>query len=300
MKLEPMFQVPRGNRSFMCRSTRLVCGLFVLTLLLTSCSLFDRGAEVADTEPTVAEVPPTASPTRIPPTSTPPRPPATATATKVPPTASPTQAPPTPTVVAKWIIGETGGDGVYIRRTPDMDDRIKAWPDGTEMVGAGPDVTEEDRVWRNVQDPDGNVGFVPAEYLLAAETPETTPTATTTPDAEPDEPTPAPDTPEVAYVVGNTGGSGVYIRRTLDAADRIKAWPDGTEMVVVGPDVTEDDVVWKNVRDPDGNEGFVPADYLVLSAAETTDAAEPGATSEVPTTTSTQGSPSRPPKDDSY
>ena len=70
-------------------------------------------------------------------------------------------------------------------------------------------------------------------------------------------------------------------------------------MVVVGPDVTEDNVVWKNVRDPDGNVGFVPAEFLVLAEAETTEAAatEPP---EDSTGTAAPATPGRPPKDDSY
>ncbi len=77
----------------------------------------------------------------------------------------------------------------------------------------------------------------------------------------------ASETQERTYVIGNTGGDGVYIRRTTDMADRIKAWPDGTEMVVIGPDVTAEGILWRNVRDPDGNEGFVPARYLSAAAA---------------------------------
>ena len=228
---------------------------------------------MAESPPTATQSPATYTPR--PPTATPTIPPATATATEAPATVTPTQAPPTPTVAAKWIVGDTGGDGVFIRRTADMDDKIKAWPDGTEMVVIGPDVTAEGRLWRNVEDPDGNAGFVPADYLLVPAGTDTPTADTATPAADPDESTPAPDTPEVTYVVGNTGDSGVYIRTTLDPADRVKAWPEGAEMVVVGPDVTEDGVVWKNVRDPDGNVGFVPADFLVLSEAETT---EPAAT----------------------
>lgn len=284
----------------MGRSTALALGLCLIALVLVNCNPFDQGEQVAESPPTATQAPPTVTPTEIPPTPT--SPPATPTATEVPPTATPTQPPPTPTVAATWIVGNTGGDGVFIRRTPDMDDKIKAWPDGTEMVVVGSDVTEDDRIWRNVQDPDGNVGYVPADYLVVPEGTDTPAADTATPSADPDEQTPAPDAPEVTYVVGNTGGSGVYIRRTLDPADRIKAWPDGTEMVVVGQDVTEDDVVWKNVRDPDGNEGFVPAEFLVLSEAETTEAAEPISTpqSEGPSGNATPDASSRPPKDDSY
>ncbi len=65
------------------------------------------------------------------------------------------------------------------------------------------------------------------------------------------------------YVIGLTEGAGAHIRRSAGADESLKAWPEGTEMIVVGPDVTR---LWRNVRDPDGNIGFVPAEYLVLPA----------------------------------
>ena len=285
----------------MSRFIKLAGGLFLFTLVLASCGFFGQGeqAQVAESTPnapvpTATQAPPTVTHTAIPLNPTVASSPTTATATEIPPTATPTEVPPTRTVTANWTVGNTGGEGVYIRRTADMDDRIKAWPDGTEMVVVGPDVTAEDILWKNVRDPDGNAGFVPAEYLIAPQAPETTPTATTTPSADSAEPTPVPETPEVTYVVGNTDGSGVYIRLTIDAADRIKAWPDGTEMVVVGPDVTAEDILWKNVRDPDGNAGFVPAEFLVLPERESTEANETAA----PATGDAPATPSRPLKDD--
>ena len=47
-----------------------------------------------------------------------------------------------------------------------MEDRIKAWPDETEMLVIGPDVVSQGRIWKRVEDPDGNVGYLPAEYAL--------------------------------------------------------------------------------------------------------------------------------------
>ncbi|MBI4504541.1 MAG: hypothetical protein HY691_03315 [Chloroflexi bacterium] len=86
-----------------------------------------------------------------------------------------------------------------------------------------------------------------------------TPTPAPTPDPDP-EPTPGP--PEV-LAVGNTGGDGVYLRRTPRLSDRLRAWPDRTPMVVVGEDVEAEGRLWKRVRDPVGNVGWVPAPYLV-------------------------------------
>jgi Bacterial SH3 domain len=61
--------------------------------------------------------------------------------------------------------------------------------------------------------------------------------------------------------VGNTDGEGVYVRNTPVMADRNKAYPDGTELTIIGDDVDGDGQHWKHVRTPDGLEGYVPAMY---------------------------------------
>lgn len=63
--------------------------------------------------------------------------------------------------------------------------------------------------------------------------------------------------------VGNTGGDGVYIRSPVQPERKIKAWPDGTAMTMVGADQTVGARTWANVRDPAGNQGWVPAEYLL-------------------------------------
>lgn len=62
--------------------------------------------------------------------------------------------------------------------------------------------------------------------------------------------------------VANTDGVGVYIRRTPTLGDRIKAYPDRTELRVIGPDVNAENVLWVHVSADDGVEGYVPAQYL--------------------------------------
>ena len=108
----------------------------------------------------------------------------TPTATKQPITPTVTVTATAVEVTAVYVVGNTDGDGVYIRRTPDVADGIKAWPDGTVMEIIGPDVPAQERLWKQVVDPDGTVGFIPVEYLLtlqeavatgAAELPEATP-----------------------------------------------------------------------------------------------------------------------------
>lgn len=90
-------------------------------------------------------------------------------------------------------------------------------------------------------------------------------------------PTPGPET----LLVGKTGGDGVYIRSSIKPEKKIKVWPDGTTMAVVGNDQTVDSRTWKNVRDPAGNVGWVPAQYLVptpTAAKASTPSARPTAT----------------------
>ena len=55
---------------------------------------------------------------------------------------------------------------MYILRTRDMDAKIKAWPDGTAMIEVSCATEVGNRLWRHVIDPDGNEGYVPAEYLV--------------------------------------------------------------------------------------------------------------------------------------
>ena len=111
------------------------------------------------------------------------------------------------------------------------------------------------------------------------------PTLTTEPSSAPLTPnTPAPElaaTPEEfgdVYLVGNTDGDGVYIRRTYHMEDKIKAWSDGTAMVEISGWLQVGDRLWRHVVDPDGNEGYVPAKYLVPQTTdEPTHVVEPSA-----------------------
>jgi len=101
--------------------------------------------------PATPAVPPTATP--------PPRP----TSTPTPPPATATPVPDTPAVM---LVGNTDGLGVYIRRTPRADDKIRAWQDGTRMEIIGPAVDSEGRKWRKVRAPDGVEGYIPIEFLV--------------------------------------------------------------------------------------------------------------------------------------
>ena len=61
-------------------------------------------------------------------------------------------------------VGNTDGEGVYIRNTPVMDDKNQAYPDGTALTIIGDDVEGDGQHWKHVKAPDGTEGFVPSMY----------------------------------------------------------------------------------------------------------------------------------------
>jgi hypothetical protein len=86
-----------------------------------------------------------------------PQPTATAEAT--------TAASPSATV---WV-GNTDGEGVYLRKTPSMADRLQAYADGTPLTVIGEDVDGDGQHWHHVRAPDGTEGYVPAMYTVDTE-----------------------------------------------------------------------------------------------------------------------------------
>ena len=81
-----------------------------------------------------------------------------------------TSAPP-PGVV---FVANTGGEGVFVRWTPSLDDRVKAYPDGARLEVIGPETAAEGTTWLYVRAADGLVGWVPKQYT-AVEPPTPTP-----------------------------------------------------------------------------------------------------------------------------
>jgi len=124
---------------------------------------------------------------------------------------------------------------------------------------------------RSVFEPTAPLAAAPAT-LLAVSRP--TPTATARPAAPtpivaapaatpPGAPaTPTPSAGALSFRVANTGGDGVFLRRTPSLADRLVAWPDGTRLQSLGEAASGDGVDWQKVRDPRGNVGYVPSRYL--------------------------------------
>ena len=129
-------------------------------------------------------------------------------------------------------IGNTGGIGVFLRRTPQAADRLKAYPDNTRLVVIGPDVGAEGRPWRHVRAPDGVEGYVPAQYTSGQPVPTVTPAPT--PLAPPATPTPAqptaaPTTYRDATVTNVVNGELVEV-----------SLPDGpTRVQLIGIDAPE-------------------------------------------------------------
>jgi hypothetical protein len=68
----------------------------------------------------------------------------------------------------RFIVANTGGEGVYLRRTPKLADRDTAYPDNTQLVAIGDDVNGEGLLWRHVRTPDGKSGYIPAQYTTEA------------------------------------------------------------------------------------------------------------------------------------
>jgi hypothetical protein len=136
-----------------------LCGFVVLggaVLVLSACG----GGSAA---------PPTAAPAVSPVASR--LPTATGTTAAPPATATPAPKPTEASQPAKsdtvWV-GNTDGEGVYIRTTPLLVDRVRAYVDGTPLTIIGDDVEGDGLLWKHVRAPDGLEGYVPAMYTTDA------------------------------------------------------------------------------------------------------------------------------------
>ena len=65
------------------------------------------------------------------------------------------------------------------------------------------------------------------------------------------------------FRVVNTGTDGLFLRPDHNSNQpALKTLPDGTILTIIGQDFSGPDRVWKHVRDADGAEGWVAADFL--------------------------------------
>jgi hypothetical protein len=96
-------------------------------------------------------------------------------ATVAPPAAAPTSA--IPAVLAdadsttKLLVTNVGTDGLSLRRSPGVGQRIKVWPDGSALTDLGETAEQSGKTWRRVRDPEGNEGWAAADFLVTASPP---------------------------------------------------------------------------------------------------------------------------------
>lgn len=64
------------------------------------------------------------------------------------------------------VVGNTGGDGVGVRREPKEGNRIAALIDGTRLTQLGQEFNADGASWTQVKLGDGREGYVPSRYLL--------------------------------------------------------------------------------------------------------------------------------------
>jgi Bacterial SH3 domain len=65
------------------------------------------------------------------------------------------------------------------------------------------------------------------------------------------------------FRVLNTGSEGLFLRPEPNSDNApIKTLPDGAIVTIIGDDSVGVDHVWKHVRDPEGTEGWVAADFV--------------------------------------
>ncbi len=79
---------------------------------------------------------------------------------------------PTPQPAEYVRVVNTLGQGISIRREPSTAaPRVAARAENTRLRIVGPDETADGRVWRQVEDAQGNRGWVPADFLAPAAPP---------------------------------------------------------------------------------------------------------------------------------
>jgi len=105
--------------------------------------------------------------------------------------------------------------------------------------------------------------------VIATAEPTAQPTATRpapTPISPPTPPTTEPAGQAGTVQVANTGGEGLTLRRTPDGA-AIGTLPDGAALTPTGEEQPVGDRLWRRVRDAQGREGWVAAEFLTAEVA---------------------------------
>jgi len=145
----------------------------------------------------------------------------------------------TPTITRLRVVN-TGGQGLLMRDQPARSAKpVASLPEGTTLEIAGPEQTADGITWRQVKEKGGKVGWVATQYLEV----------------------------EQAYSivkVANTGGIGVNLRaQPSKTAKIVVLLKEGAELKVIGEDTSAEGITWRNVKDDNGNVGWVSSEYLV-------------------------------------
>ena len=126
----------------------------------------------------------------------------------------------------------------------------------------------------------------PTSTLLPAVPAVASPAASPSPSPLARSPSPVAATPTPSpLVVYGTAGDGLSLRSEPQAgAERIKVLPEGTLVTPLGEERQNEGRTWRRVREPDGAEGWVAADFLTDPATATAVPAPTATTAAAPTT----------------
>lgn len=158
-------------------------------------------------------------------------------------------------------------DGVPMRERPSlMSKPVTLLRQGTELEVIGPRIVGEGYVWWLVRETLSNrAGYVGADFLEPLNgMPQQNPTATPLPTPRPGDVYVSADSEirEGSIVVVTEDGVNIRPEPSTES-DAVTQLQQGAELVVTGPSVATDDIVWWPVREPLSNqEGFVGGDFL--------------------------------------
>jgi hypothetical protein len=91
------------------------------------------------------------------------------------------------------VIANTEGQGASLRREPSaQSERVTGLPEETVVRIVGPEVLDDGSAWVEVQDPDGNRGWIQSDLIRALEDVTPAESSAPTPEVAVPSPTPAP------------------------------------------------------------------------------------------------------------
>jgi len=90
----------------------------------------------------------------------------------------------------------------------------------------------------------------------------TAPRQSTAPSTAPSTPPSTPPGASTAYVIANTGGDNINLRRTASTSAEIVArLAEGDRVTEIGPVQTVEGREWRNIRTSDGIDGWVASEF---------------------------------------